>query len=82
MKQGLSVEKQHSLVVSYKDIVVGEFVVDLLVEGKVILELKAVSKLQPVHEAQLLNYLKVANIKVGLLVNFTYPKAVVKRVIL
>ena len=67
---------------NYKDIVVGEFVVDLLVDGKVIVELKAVNKLLPIHETQLLNYLKVANIKVGLLVNFTYPKAIVKRVIL
>jgi len=82
IKQGLNIEKLHALVVNYKGTIVGEFIVDLLIEGRVILELKAVSKILPVHEAQLLNYLKVANIKVGLLVNFTYPKAVVKRVVL
>ncbi|MCF6189130.1 MAG: GxxExxY protein [Cocleimonas sp.] len=70
--QGLTVQRQHALAVSYKEIVVGEFVV----------ELKAVQKLQPVHEAQLLNYLNVAGIKIGLLVNFVYPKSVVKRIIL
>ncbi len=81
-KQGLKVEKQHSLSVSYKNNVVGEFVVDLLVEERIIIELKAVNKLLPLHEAQLLNYLKVTNMKLGLLVNFTYPKATVRRVIL
>ena len=81
-KQGLSVVRQQSLIVSYKGAVVGEFVVDLLVEGRIILELKAVSKLLPLHEAQLLNYLKVSNTKLGLLVNFSYPKAMVRRVIL
>lgn len=82
LNQGLHVEKQYSLAVNYKGTTVGEFVADFVIEDRVILELKAVNKLLPVHEAQLLNYLKVANIKVGLLVNFTYPKAIVKRVVL
>ncbi len=81
-KQGLNVVKQRSLVVNYKGTVIGEFVVDLLVEGRIILELKAVSKLLPLHEAQLLNYLKVTNMKIGLLINFSYPKAAIKRIIL
>lgn len=81
-KKGLHVERQKSISVNYKDEIVGEFVIDLLVESKIIIELKAVSKILPVHEAQLLNYLKAANIKLGLLVNYYYPKAVVKRIIL
>ena len=60
----------------------GEFVADILVEGRVVLELKAISKTLPLHEAQLLNYLKVTGIQVGLLVNFTYPKATIKRYVL
>jgi len=82
LNQGLRVEKQYSLAVNYKGTIVGEFIADFVIEDRVILELKAVNKLLPVHEAQLLNYLKVANIKVGLLVNFTYPKATVKRIVL
>jgi len=81
-KNGLKVDKQHAIEVSYKDSIVGEFAIDLLVESRVIVELKAVNKLLPIHEAQLLNYLKVTNKKLGLLVNFYYPKAVVRRVIL
>jgi GxxExxY protein len=56
--------------------------VDILVEDKIIMELKAVDQLQKVYEAQLLNYLKATGIKVGLLVNFKHPKAEIKRFIL
>jgi GxxExxY protein len=49
---------------------VGEFSADVVVDGKVILELKAVRELEPAHEAQLLNYLRATPIEVGLLMNF------------
>lgn len=78
-KQGLHYKTQHSLKVNYKGNAVGEYMADLLIEDKVIIELKAVSKILPVHEAQLLNYLKASNISLGLLVNFTHPKATIKR---
>lgn len=81
LKQGLSVKKQFHLRVNYKENIIGEFTVDLLVEDRIILELKAAKKILAVHEAQLLNYLKVANLNVGLLVNFYYPKATVKRLV-
>jgi hypothetical protein len=68
--------------VKYKGEVVGEYVVDVLVEGKIIIELKAIEQLQKIHEAQLLNYLKATGIKVGLLVNFKYPRAEIKRMVL
>ena len=48
---------------------------------KIIIELKAVEKLQKIHEAQILNYIKATGFKIGLLVNFTYPKAEIKRFI-
>ena len=63
---------------SYKENVVGEYIADILVEGNVIVEVKTVEKLDKVHEAQLLNYLKATRIRVGLLVNFKHPKAEIK----
>ncbi len=81
-KQGLNCSSQQALIVKYKETVVGEYIADILVEGRVIIELKSVSKITTIHEAQLLNYLKSTGIKVGLLINFAYPKATVKRYVL
>ncbi len=67
---GLAVERQKSISVNFRDQVIGEFKPDLIVEGKIIIELKAVRTLDPAHEAQLINYLKATNIEVGLLLNF------------
>ena len=78
-KQGLDCKIQYPLLVKYKGNVVGEYIVDILVEGRIVLELKAVSKLLPVHEAQLLNYMKATKVELGLLINFTHPKAEIKR---
>ena len=80
--RGLSVENQVPLKVSYKEQVVGEYFADLLVEGRVIVEIKAVTNLLKEHQAQLLNYLKATGICVGLLVNFTRDKAEIKRLVL
>lgn len=77
--QGLSAESQVPLKVRYKDEIVGEYVADIIVEGNVVLELKAQKELSKVHEAQLLNYLKAADINVGMLVNFSYPRVTIKR---
>lgn len=63
-------EKQKQLDVFYKNCKVGEYFADLIVENKVIIELKAAETLIPEHQAQLLNYLKATNIEVGLLLNF------------
>ena len=81
-KQGVKAESQVPILVRYKGEVVGEYTADVLVEDKVILELKAVDKLQKIYEAQLLNYLKATGIKIGILVNFKHPKAEIKRLIL
>lgn len=71
IQAGLDVKRQVALPVNYKDIKleVG-YRIDLLVENKVIIELKAVEKIAPIHEAQLLTYLKLSHIKTGLLINF------------
>lgn len=62
--------QQIPLPVKYKGIILGEFFADIVVDHKIILELKAVSNLIPAHEAQLLHYLKSSGIKVGYLLNF------------
>ena len=67
---GLKVEQQMPIKVRYRGQVVGEYFADLVVEDKVIIELKAVSTFLPSHEAQLLNYLKATPYEVGLLLNF------------
>jgi len=78
----LTAEAQVPIHVNYKGELVGEYFADIVVEDKVILELKAVDSLQKIHEAQLLNYLKATKYKMGLLVNFTHPKAEIKRFVI
>lgn len=70
-QRGLKVEKQRELPVCYHGVHLDcGYRIDLLVENSVIVELKAVDQLIPIHEAQLLSYLKLSGIKVGLLINF------------
>ncbi len=70
-RSGLTVERQKSLPVTYKDVQLDcGYRIDLLVEGAVVVELKAVDHLDPIHEAQLLSYLKLSGCTVGLLINF------------
>lgn len=77
--QGFAVQNQVPLTVTYKGETVGEYFADLIVDDRVVIELKAQDNVQKAHEAQILNYLKASGKKVGLLVNFAYPKATVKR---
>ena len=70
-ERGLQVERQKALPVTYKGVRIDcGYRIDLLVEGQVIVELKAVQALDPIHEAQLLSYLKLSGCHVGLLINF------------
>jgi GxxExxY protein len=69
-KLGLLAESEKQIEVEYDGRSVGEYFADILVENKVILEIKAVKQVGPEHEAQLVNYLKATNIDVGLLLNF------------
>ena len=78
-ERGLKASAQHPIKVRYKDIVVGEYFADVVVERQIIIEIKAIESLQKVHEAQILNYLKATGYKLGFLVNFTHPKAEIKR---
>jgi len=67
---GLSFERQLPVKVHYKGLPIGEARIDLLVCGNLIVELKTVEKFAPVHTAQVLSYLKIMNLRLGLLVNF------------
>jgi GxxExxY protein len=81
-RRRLKAESQVPIRVLYKESVVGEYIADILVEDKVIVDLKTVETLEKIHEAQLLNYLKATGIRVGILVNFKHPKAEIKRMVL
>jgi GxxExxY protein len=71
IKMNLSVKQQLLIPIKYKDIKLKtKYRLDLLVEDRVIIELKSVEKLTPVHEAQLITYLKLTGYRVGLLINF------------
>jgi len=80
---GVGFERQISLPVQYKDVKLDcGYRLDLVVEEKLIVELKAVEQLLPIHEAQLLTYLKLSELTLGLLVNFNVPvlKSGIRRV--
>jgi GxxExxY protein len=81
-KRNLKAQAQVPVKVEYKGEIVGEYFADIVVEDRIILELKAIESLQKIHEAQLLNYLKATDYKIGLLINFTYPKAEIKRFVM
>ena len=81
-KSGLMVVQQQPLKVTYDGVIVGDYVADILVEGCVLVELKAVRALDNVHMAQCLNYMKATGIRVCLLMNFGSPKLEWKRILL
>ena len=81
---GLAFERQKPLAVSYKGLKLDcGYRLDVVVGGLVILELKAVDQIEPIHEAQLLTYLKLSDLKLGILINFNVPllKDGIKRIV-
>ena len=77
-KENIPAVSQYAIKVFYEDEIVGEYFADILVDGKVIVEIKAARNLTLENEAQLLNYLKATDKEVGLLLNFG-PKPEIKR---
>ncbi|WGF91306.1 GxxExxY protein [Aequorivita marisscotiae] len=72
--KGLNIEKQKPLPVVWKDLKLNlGFRTDLIIENKVIIEIKSVEEIHPVHPKQLLTYLKLTGLKLGLLINFNSP---------
>jgi len=72
--QGLSFERQKPLAVTYKEKLLDcGYRLDIVVEKKIILELKSCEKIEPIHKAQLLTYLRLSGINLGLILNFNVP---------
>ncbi len=83
--RNVAFETQVKLPLVYKDVRVGDDLrLDLIVSAKVVVELKAIKELEPIHEAQLLTYMKLTGCRVGLLINFNVPilKQGIKRMVL
>jgi len=82
--RGIPFERQRAVQIDYKGHEVGTGVIDLLVEGKLVVELKTVEELLPVHSAQVISYLKAMGAKLGLLLNFRVAvlKHGIRRVVL
>lgn len=80
--QDIAFESQKEISIFYGDRLVGKHVLDLLVEGRLVVELKAVKSLEDVHFAQVKSYLRATGTEVGLLLNFNSRQLVIKRVVL
>ncbi len=78
-KQGIWFEQQYPITVFYDEVCIGNFIADLMIENRLIVELKANENTLPVHEVQLVNYLTATGIDNGLLINFSSAKVEVKR---
>ena len=84
-ENGINFFLEHPIPIKYKNIEINcAFRADFIVEDSIILELKAVEKILPIHEAQLITYLKITGIKLGLIINFNFKllKNGIKRMIL
>jgi len=81
-KRQISFESQRRIAVAYRDVSIGDHVLDLVVHGQVVVELKAVKDLNDQHRAQILSYLKASGLPVGLLINFAKLSLEHKRVVL
>ncbi len=79
--QGIEYERQEDIKVKYKGIIAKQYTADFLVEKKVVVEIKAMKQLTDIDEAQLQNYLKASEIRIGLLINFGEKSLKYKRII-
>lgn len=82
--QGIPFERQKKILVPYKDITIAGQILDLIVGGRIIIEIKTVDQFAPIHLAQVMSYLKATGLRLGLLINFktAMVKDGVKRVVL
>jgi len=83
--QSIAFEREKRIHVSYKDLKIGGQRVDLIVRGLVLVELKAVERFEPIHQAIVLSYLKTTGLRLGLMINFqrqVLPGGGIKRVVL
>lgn len=80
-RDSLQTEQQYPIKVYFEGNIVGEYFADILVEHKIILELKCVEKITDVHRAQMINYLKATGLKLGIIINFAKPKLEYQRIV-
>lgn len=76
---GFKVLQQHPVPVYYRNIMVGDYFADLLIDDQIVVEIKAVENLAPIHEVQVVNYLAGANLDTGLLINFGHSVEVKRK---
>ena len=81
-REGISAKQQAPADVYFQNKVVGQYFADILVDNKLILELKVVEVISNVHKAQVLNYLRATGMKLGLILNFAKPRLEYKRLVL
>jgi GxxExxY protein len=80
-KAGMKAEQQKRLAVHYDNVLVGEYIADLIVEETVLVEIKAAANLDKAHMAQCLNYLRATGLSLCLLINFGNPRVQIQRII-
>lgn len=78
-KAGLKAEQQFPIKVWYDSIVVGDYIADLIVENRILIELKTAKAFDDIHTAQCINYLRATQLPIALLINFGKPRVEVKR---
>ena len=78
---GLTVDQQHGLTVTYRNQIIGQYYIDLLVDNALLVELKTVQAFDDSHRLQCLNYLKASGLHLCLLLNFAKPRLEIKRIV-
>ena len=80
--KGIACDQQRSFPVNYKGVIVGEYIPDMIAAGEVVVDAKVIDRITDVERGQMMNYLRITGMKVGLIVNFRRPKLEWERVIL
>jgi GxxExxY protein len=80
-KAGFMVDQQKAIQIAYDGAIVGDYIADILVEGKLLIEVKAVKALDDIHMAQCMNYLKATSMRLCMLLNFGKPRLEIKRIV-
>ena len=80
-KTELKVEQQKLMSVTYDNVPVGEYKADIVVDSRIVVELKVASEITNIHEAQLLNYLRASGVRIGLIFNFGFSRLGIRRMV-
>ena len=80
--KGIACDQQRSFPVNYKGVIVGEYIPDMIAAGEVVVDAKVIDRITDVERGQMMNYLRITGMKVGLIVNFRRPKLEWERLIL